>query len=245
MNRYVRDASDDGTAEEALRDFRRFPAWMWRNTDVVDFIEWLREWNESRPSGEARAGFYGLDLYSLHTSMEAVVAYLDRVDPEAAQRARERYSCFDHFGPDPQVYAYVAGVGGAEPCEEEVVQQLVELRNRAAELASRDGSVDADGEFYAEQNARLVVNAEEYYQAAFRGGVASWNLRDLHMAETLEALVGHLERTQGPTKAVAPAHNSHVGDQTCSRPVPPTAIAYLADQGSRLARQCCASGRQS
>jgi erythromycin esterase-like protein len=108
MNRYVRDASDDGTAEEALRDFRRFPAWMWRNTDVVDFIEWLREWNESRPSGEARAGFYGLDLYSLHTSMEAVVAYLDRVDPEAAQRARERYSCFDHFGPDPQVYAYVA-----------------------------------------------------------------------------------------------------------------------------------------
>jgi erythromycin esterase-like protein len=208
MNRYVRDASDDGTAEEALRDFRRFPAWMWRNTDVVDFIEWLREWNESRPSGEARAGFYGLDLYSLHTSMEAVVAYLDRVDPEAAQRARERYSCFDHFGPDPQVYAYVAGVGGAEPCEEEVVQQLVELRNRAAELAS-------------------------------------WNLRDLHMAETLEALVGHLERTQGPTKAVAPAHNSHVGDQPCSRPVPPTAIAYLADQGSRLARQCCASGRQS
>jgi hypothetical protein len=136
-------------------------------------------------------------------------------------------------------------VGGAEPCEEEVVQQLVELRNRAAELASRDGSVDADGEFYAEQNARLVVNAEEYYQAAFRGGVASWNLRDLHMAETLEALVGHLERTQGPTKAVAPAHNSHVGDQPCSRPVPPTAIAYLADQGSRLARQCCASGRQS
>lgn len=212
VNRYVRDASDDGTAEEALRDFRRFPAWMWRNTDVVDFVEWLREWNDSRPSGEAKAGFYGLDLYSLHTSMEAVVAYLERVDPEAAQRARERYSCFDHFGPDPQVYAYEAGIAGAEPCEEEVVQQLVELRNRAAELASRDGSVDADGEFYAEQNARLVVHAEQYYRAAFRGGVTSWNLRDLHMAETLEDLVSHLERTQGPTKAVAWAHNSHVGD---------------------------------
>jgi len=212
VNRYVRGASEDGAAEEALRDFRRFPAWMWRNTVVVEFVEWLREWNDLRPAGEAKAGFYGLDLYSLHTSMEAVVAYLERVDPEAARRARERYSCFDHSGPDPQVYAYEAGIGGAEPCEDEVVQQLLELRDRAAELADRHGEVEADGAFYAEQNARLVVNAEEYYRAAFRGGAASWNLRDRHMAETLETLTAHLERTQGPTKAVVWAHNSHVGD---------------------------------
>jgi erythromycin esterase-like protein len=206
VNLYVRGASTDRSAEEALRDFRRFPAWMWRNTDVVEFVEWLREWNESRPDGEPKAGFYGLDLYSLHASMEAVVEYLERVDPEAAERARARYSCFDHFGTDPQVYAYEAGIGGAEPCEQEVVEQLLELMSR------RGGGLDAGAEFYAEQNARLVVNAEEYYRAAFRGGPESWNLRDVHMAETLESLAEHLKRTQGPTKAAVWAHNSHVGD---------------------------------
>jgi erythromycin esterase-like protein len=144
--------------------------------------------------------------------MEAVVAYLDGVDPEAAQRARERYACFDQFGRDPQVYAYEAGVAGAEPCEQQAVEELMELRNRAADTARRDGRVDEDGLFYAEQNARLVANAEKYYRTMFRGGVESWNLRDAHMAETLDALVGHLERTRGPTKVVVWAHNSHLGD---------------------------------
>jgi len=212
VNLFVRAASDDADPDEALSDFRRFPAWMWRNADVVEFVAWLREWNDALASGAPKVGFYGLDLYSLHTSMEAVVAYLDEVDPEAARRARDRYSCFDHFGTDPQVYAYEAGIGGAEPCEREAVDQLVELRNAAAELASRDGRVAEDLHFYAEQNARLVVNAEEYYRSVFRGGIQSWNLRDGHMAETLDALVAHLERTHGPTKAVVWAHNSHVGD---------------------------------
>jgi erythromycin esterase-like protein len=212
VNLFVRAASDDETPEEALRDFRRFPSWMWRNTVVLEFVGWLRDWNDTLPSTTPKVGLYGLDLYSLHTSMEAVVAYLERVDPAAAQRARERYSCFDHFGPDPQVYAYEAGVGGAEPCEQQAVEQLVELRNAAAELAGREGRVAEDSRFYAEQNARLVVNAEEYYRSVFRGGVQSWNLRDRHMAETLDELAAHLERTQGPTKAVVWAHNSHVGD---------------------------------
>jgi erythromycin esterase-like protein len=212
VNLFVRGESDDLTAEEALRDFRRFPAWMWRNTAVVEFVTWLREWNDALPKGAAKVGFYGLDLYSLHISMEAVVAYLDQVDPEAARRARERYSCFDHFGPDPQAYAYETGLGGAEPCEQQVVEQLLELRTRAAERAGR-GRVAEDADFYAEQNARLVVDAEEYYRAVFRGGVVSWNLRDRHMAETLDNLVAHLERTRGgPVKAVVWAHNSHVGD---------------------------------
>jgi erythromycin esterase-like protein len=212
VNLYVRGESDDESAEEALADFRRFPAWMWRNTDVVEFVEWLRRWNDALPKDAPKVGFYGLDLYSLHTSMEAVVAYLDEVDPEAARRARERYSCFDHFGPDPQRYAYEAGIGGAEPCEQQVVEQLLELHDKAAERAGR-GRVAEDAAFYAEQNARLVVNAEEYYRAAFRGGIVSWNLRDRHMAETLDALVEHLERTRGgPVKAVVWAHNSHVGD---------------------------------
>jgi erythromycin esterase-like protein len=210
VNLFVRGAGSDESPDEALADFRRFPAWMWRNTEVVEFVAWLREWNEALPPGAPKVGFYGLDLYSLHTSMEAVVAYLDDVDSDAAARARERYACFDHFGTDPQVYAYAAGIGDAEPCEQEVVDQLVELQNVAA--ASRDGLLDDDRHFFAEQNARLVVNAEEYYRSVFRGGAESWNLRDRHMAETLEELTAHLERTQGPAKAAVWGHNSHVGD---------------------------------
>jgi erythromycin esterase-like protein/predicted phosphoribosyltransferase len=212
VNRYVRGASDDENAEEALSDFRRFPVWMWRNTVVAEFIRWLREWNDALPEAEPKVGFYGLDLYSLHTSMEAVIAYLDEVDPEAAQRARERYACFDQFGRDPQVYAYEAGIAGAEPCEQQAVQQLVELRTQAAELAARDGQLDEDGHFYAEQNARLVVNAESYYRAMFRGGVESWNLRDQHMAETLEELTAYLQRGGEPAKLAVWEHNSHLGD---------------------------------
>jgi erythromycin esterase-like protein len=143
VNLFVRGAGSDESPDEALADFRRFPAWMWRNTEVVEFVAWLREWNEALPPGAPKVGFYGLDLYSLHTSMEAVVAYLDDVDSDAAARARERYACFDHFGTDPQVYAYAAGIGDAEPCEQEVVDQLVELENVAA--ASRDGLLDAIG----------------------------------------------------------------------------------------------------
>jgi erythromycin esterase-like protein len=211
VNLYVRGASNDRTPEEALADFRRFPAWMWRNTQVVEFLAWLRSWNDALPAGAPKVGFYGLDLYSLYTSMEAVVAYLEEVDPEAAERARQRYSCFDHFGVDPQVYAYATATGSAEPCEQQVVAQLIELRQLASE-ATDTGEVDEDRHFYAEQNARLVMNAEEYYRAVFRGGVPSWNLRDRHMAETLDELVQHLERTRGPMKVAVWAHNSHVGD---------------------------------
>jgi erythromycin esterase-like protein/predicted phosphoribosyltransferase len=212
VNRFVRGTGGDTTAEEGLSDFRRFPTWMWRNKEVEKFVTWLREWNGGLPAEAPRVGFYGLDLYSLHTSMEAVVSYLEEIDPEAAARARERYSCFDQFGRDPQVYAYEAGIAGAESCEQQAVEQLIELREIAAEAAMQGGEIDADRHFYAERNARLVVNAEEYYRAIFRGGIESWNLRDGHMAETLDALVGHLERTQGATKVVVWAHNSHLGD---------------------------------
>jgi erythromycin esterase-like protein len=212
VNRYVRGESDDGGPEEALGDFRRFPSWMWRNTDVVDFVAWLREWNDALPLGEPRVGFYGLDLYSLYTSMEEVIRYLEEIDPEAAQRARERYSCFDHFGRDPQTYAYQAVTGGTEPCEPQVVRQLVELLSRRLEISEDETILDGDRQFYAEQNARLVVNAERYYRAAFWGGPESWNLRDRHMVETLEALVEHLEQTRQTVKGAVWAHNSHVGD---------------------------------
>jgi erythromycin esterase-like protein/predicted phosphoribosyltransferase len=205
VNRYVQATGTDASAEEALRDFRRFPTWMWRNTVVEEFATLLREYNDVLPQGAPRVGFHGLDLYSLHTSMEAVVRLLERVDPEAAARARERYACFDHFGRDPQVYAYEAGIGGAESCEAQAVAQLVELQQMRG-LGEED-------RFYAEQNARLVAAAEEYYRSMFRGGVEGWNLRDTHMADTLDALAGHLERTNGePAKVVVWAHNSHLGD---------------------------------
>ena len=212
VNRFVHAASDDEDAEEALSDFRRFPAWMWRNVEVAGLVDWLREHNDALPAGAPKAGFYGLDLYSLHTSMEAVVEYLEEIDPDAARRARERYACFDQFGRDPQVYAYEAGIAGAEPCEQQAVDQLVDLRRAAAELADTDGHGDPDAHFFAERNAQLVVDAERYYRAMFRGGIESWNLRDRHMADTLDALIDHLEATRGSVRVVVWEHNSHVGD---------------------------------
>jgi erythromycin esterase-like protein len=212
VNLFVRGETDDTSAEAALGDFRRFPAWMWRNADVVEFVDWLRGWNQSLPSGSSQAGFYGLDLYSLFTSMEAVIALLEQLDPDAAQRARRRYSCFDHVGRDPQIYAYETAFGGAEPCERQAVEQLVELRELAGRRAAGAQGASEDRLFYAEQNARLVANAEEYYRAVFYGGAESWNLRDRHMVETLEELVAHLERTSGATRVAVWAHNSHLGD---------------------------------
>jgi erythromycin esterase-like protein len=209
VNRYVRGVSGDGSPNEALSDFRRFPTWMWRNVDVLNLVGWLREYNDSLAAGRPKVGFYGLDLYSLYSSMEAVVRYLDEVDPEAARRARGRYACFEHFREDSQAYGYAAEMGITPRCEDEAVRQLMELRERAGELA-RD--VPEDEHFYAEQNARLVKNAEEYYRSMFRGRVSSWNLRDCHMADTLEALVRHFDATGLGTKVVVWEHNSHIGD---------------------------------
>ena len=213
VNRFVRSQSTDADAGEALAGFRRFPQWMWRNADVLDFVGWLRSHNEWRPAPEEQAGFYGLDLYSMHASMAAVLEYLDVVDPEAARRARSRYACFDHFGEDPQEYGYAASAGMAPSCEREVVQQLMELQRASLEYARRDGRLLADAHFFAEQNARLVRNAEQYYRAMFRGRADSWNIRDRHMFETLGLLAGHLREHRGSdARIVVWAHNSHLGN---------------------------------
>jgi erythromycin esterase-like protein len=185
---------------------------MWRNADVLDFIGWLREFNEKISSQQGRVGFYGVDLYSLFTSIEAVIGYLDKVDPEAARRARARYACFDHFGEDSQRYGYATTFGLSQSCEDEVVEQLVEFRRKAAEYATRDGRIPPDEAFYAEQNARLVTNAERYYRSMFAGRVSSWNLRDEHMAETIGALATHIRRGAGRAKVAVWEHNSHLGD---------------------------------
>jgi erythromycin esterase-like protein len=210
VNRYVRGESDDRTADQALSDFKRFPAWMWRNDVVLDFVTWLRAHNQSNPG--ARAGFYGLDLYSLFTSIGEVLEYLERIDPPAAKRARYRYGCFDHFGEDTQAYGYVASFDLERSCRDEVVTQLVELRRRAAAYASKDGLVASEEFFQAEQNARLIKNAEEYYRTMFEGQVSSWNLRDRHMSETLDALYRHLLARNPESRIVVWAHNSHLGD---------------------------------
>ncbi len=207
VNQFVRFESGDEDAVESLAGFQRFPAWMWRNADVLDFVGWLRNYNEHRHPH--RVGFYGLDLYSLHASIRAVLDFLDKVDPEAARRARYRYACFENFGEDTQAYGYAAGFGLSKSCENEVVGQWMEMRRRAADLANHDGRVARDAFFFAEQNARLVKNAEEYYRSMFHEQISSWNLRDTHMAETLDTLVHHLGTK---AKVVVWAHNSHLGD---------------------------------
>ncbi len=211
VNRYVRGVSVDADANAALSGFERFPAWMWRNTEVLSFVRWLRDWNDQHP--RSKVGFYGLDLYSLSRSVQAVIAYLDKVDPEAARRARARYSCFDHFAGDTHAYGYAVSAGIVEPCENEVVKQLTELHASASAYAHRDGGSGDDDFFSAEQNARLAANAEAYYRAMFRGRHSSWNIRDTHMADTFDALVDHLGEQNGTRPRIAVwAHNSHLGD---------------------------------
>jgi erythromycin esterase-like protein/predicted phosphoribosyltransferase len=211
VSRFVRGGGRDKDAIDALGDFGRFPTWMWRNADVLDFVGWLRTRNDALPA-QKRIGFYGIDLYSLRASAQAVLTYLDLVDPAAAARARTRYGCFDRFGDEIQQYGYAAGFGLGPSCEREVIAQLVELTRQRAEYASRDGRVAADDYFFAHQNARLVRNAETYYRTMFHGHVESWNVRDQHMAETIVELLAFLDTVTPRSKLVVWAHNSHLGD---------------------------------
>jgi erythromycin esterase-like protein len=212
VNRYVQGRGDDTDAVEALDSFKRFPTWMWRNTDVVEFVAWLREHNEQLSTGAAKVGFYGLDLYSLHASARAVLEFLDRVDPAAARRARYRYSCFEHFGEDTQAYGHAAIFGLSKRCEEEVVSQLVEMQKRAAEFASRDGHLYPDAFFIAEQNARLVKNAERYYRSMFESRV--WLLEPPR-----PAYGGNTRRARLPLREIA-GQGGGVGSQFAYRRCP-------------------------
>lgn len=212
VNQFIQGAGEDESAVDALGDFKRFPLWMWRNAEVLDLVGWLRSYNEEMDSDEKKVGFYGMDLYSLHASMDAVLSYLDRVDPEEAKKARKRYSCFAEYGENSQAYGFAASSNLSESCHDEVLSQLVELRRKAGEYAARDGRVAQDDYFFAEQNARLVKNAEEYYRVMFQGQIESWNIRDRHMTETLQALLAHLEQHSENSKIIVWAHNSHLGD---------------------------------
>lgn len=213
-SRYVRGCDEDPQADAALGGFQRFPRWMWRNTAVRDWLERLRVLNTARPAGDQRVGFYGLDLYSLHASIAAVLGYLDRSDPAAARLARDRYRCFDGHLDDPQGYGAAVHFGLAPDCEREVVAQLKGLFG-----ALGDAPNDDEERFYAQQNARVVRNAERYYRSMFDARTDSWNLRDTHMAETLFRLRVHLSQRLGrPARIVVWAHNSHVGDARATEP---------------------------
>jgi erythromycin esterase-like protein len=210
VHRFVTNQRDNTSQTEepldALSGFRRFPAWMWRNMDVLAFVEWLHKYNLQH-SGSV--GFFGLDLYSLYTSAQEVLHYLDKNDPAAAARARFRYSCFDQFGEDSQAYGYSAGFGMTESCEQAVVDQLLEMRRRMTQSAQAPGEPLEGDLFSARENAEVVRDAERYYRTMFGGRTSSWNLRDRHMADTLDRLLDHL----GPdSKLVVWAHNSHLGD---------------------------------
>jgi protein-L-isoaspartate(D-aspartate) O-methyltransferase len=201
LDRYVRGRAAPAHVEPP---FRRFPTWMWRNTDVEAFLESLRAWNLQQ-SPDQRVGFYGLDLYNLSASLRAVLDYLDRVDPDAAAVARQRYACLTPWAKEPQTYGRMALTRGYAACEEAVVKTLTEMLGNELEYAGHDGESFLD----ATANARLVKNAEAYYRAMYYGAAESWNLRDTHMFETLCALL----EAKGPgAKAVVWAHNSHIGD---------------------------------
>lgn len=214
INRFVRGWGEDTQAIEALGNFKRFPLWMWRNTEVLDFIDWLRAHNQGLPDKE-KTGFYGLDLYSLYSSIEAVIGYLAKVDPQAAEEARRHYGCLDHAGKEPQYYGYDISLGARPSCQQEVdkvVDQLLKLRQRTADDLERGGLIVEDEQFHAQQNALLVRNAEEYYRCMFDRRVNTWNLRDRHMSETLSALADHLSHQGQPARIVIWEHNSHIGD---------------------------------
>lgn len=201
IDRYVRHHAPKPSRGAA---FARFPTWMWRNVEMMNFIDWLRAHNEALPV-ERRASFHGLDVYSLGASIGAVLDYLDRIDPEAAKAARGRYGCLTPWQEEPSDYGHAVVMGRCDPCEDAAVAQLAEL------LGHRLAYMHDDGEafFDAVQNARIVRAAEQYYRTMYRGTRESWNLRDRHMFDTLQALLA--SRGAG-AKAVVWAHNSHIGN---------------------------------
>jgi len=215
VNRFVRGEGPDASAFDALGDFQRFPTWMWRNSVVEEFVGWLRYRNAAR-AREDRAGFYGMDLYSLYRSIEHVLRFLDGVDPPAAARARERYACFGGFGSRAEVYGRTAGLGLQSSCERAAIAQLVDMREQAERHIRANGVSGIDEQFFAIQNARLVRNAERYYRSMFGGRVTTWNMRDQHMMACCEALREHFSAHAPTNKIVVWAHNSHLGDARAS-----------------------------
>jgi erythromycin esterase len=207
VNRYIKGISGSGkSAYDVLYSFNRWPTWMWANREIVNLIEWLREYNKNL-SEEQRVGFYGLDVYSLWESMEAVIRYLRKIDPEAVKTAIEAYRCFEPYGKSVEDYARATAFV-PDSCEDEIIDMLVHLHGKANQYNS-DGLASREGYFNAEQNAIVAKNAELYYRKMMQGGTATWNIRDTHMMDTLKRL---MEFHGKQAKSIVWAHNTHVGD---------------------------------
>lgn len=201
VNRYVKGYPDAGeSARNVLHAFKRWPTWMWANWEIVAFAEWMRKYNKNKSN---KAGFYGLDVYSLWESMESILNYLEKKDPQAAQTALQAYQCFEPYGEDPQSYAWSTRMVPGD-CEDEVIDLLLEMQQRAGRYNG-----DPEAGFNAEQNALVIKNAERYYRAMVHSDSGSWNVRDQHMMETLDRLIDF----HGPkAKGIVWAHNTHIGD---------------------------------
>jgi len=222
IDRYVRHREASASDWEA---FARFPAWMWRNEETRAFADWLRDWNSAQ-APERRTGFYGLDLYSLFTSAQLIVDYLEDVDPDLARIARARYDCLSPWEADPAAYGRAALSGAYRACETEVVAMLADLMRQRQDYSAQDG----DRFFDAARNAALVANAEKYYRVMYYGSRVSWNLRDDHMFETLQHILGFKGEH---ARAVVWAHNSHVGDARATE---------MSRRGERNLGELCSRG---
>lgn len=210
VNRFVQGATDDSDPEHALRDFRRFPAWVWRNEETLDFVAWVREHNE-RNEFRATVALHGLDLFSFFRATATVIEYLESADPEAAARARAHYAKLGHF--DMETGDAAAGALEIDPADRrKLLAQLVQIQLDAQSYLRRDGTAVEDVEFYAEQHARLVTQGERYYRMLLTDRAAAWREREQHMASMLVDLAENLERRGEEPRIVVWGHNSHVGD---------------------------------
>jgi erythromycin esterase-like protein len=211
INRYVKGDKTIKNVTEALSGFKRFPTWMWRNDVVVEFIDWLKQYNANLPLNK-RVGFYGLDIYSLNDSTEIIINYLEEKDPSAAKRAKKRYSCFEYYKDELQNYGYAVELDMTKSCEDEVMLQLMEF-NKDSYKYIKESDADYEEFFYILQNTYLVKNAEKYYRSIFDSKASSWNIRENHMVETLDHLIQYLnKKLPHQIKTITWAHNSHVGD---------------------------------
>jgi erythromycin esterase-like protein len=208
VNRYVKGMPDSGaSAYDVLYSFNRWPTWMWANKEIVDLVEWLRKRNDKLPEDE-KVGFYGLDVYSLWESMESVIKYLQKVDPQAIRTAIEAYRCFEPYGKSVEDYARATAFV-PESCEDEVIDMLIGLKSKAKQYKS-DGVGRREAYLNAEQNAIVAKNAELYYRKMVQGGTATWNIRDSHMMDTLKRLMEFYGKDD--SKSIVWAHNTHIGD---------------------------------
>lgn len=210
VNAFLRDTNSKEPALSTLNSFQRFPVWMWKNIEMLSFIDNLKSINNKKLP-EQRIGFYGLDLYSMYTSVEQVISYLQKVDPQAAEKAQKRYSCFFKYGKNDDAYGQAMSYV-SESCQKEVIEQLTDLQLKKMDYVENSSFLSNEDLFFAEQNAKLIKNAEQYYRQMFDKRVQTWNLRDLHMADTVESITQHITKVAGYAKIVIWTHNSHAGN---------------------------------